>query len=94
MDRILFFCLTLVELYKWVLIARILLSWIPSISWYEQPWQTLDQLTEPVMGPFRRLIPPLGGLDLSPVLLFLLINLIQGALRGAMGGSPAFVGAF
>ena len=38
------------------------------------------------MTPFRRLLPPLGGLDLSPILVFILINVIEILLRGLAGG--------
>lgn len=68
------------DLYVWILIARILLTWLPNINWYNQPWRTLSQLTDPVMAPFRRLIPPLGGIDFSPIVLFITIQLLQMAL--------------
>lgn len=68
------------DLYIWVLIARLLLSWFPNINWYEQPWRTLSMLTDPLLAPFRRLIPPLGGIDFSPIVLFIVIQLLQQAL--------------
>lgn len=74
------------ELYKWLLVARILMSWLPNIDWYKQPFKLLSTLTDPVMEPFRRLVPPLGGIDFSPILLFFLLNLLQNLLsRLAMG---------
>jgi YggT family protein len=74
------FIVQLLRLYSWVLIIRILMSWLPNINWYNQPWRTLSLLTDPVMEPFRRLIPPLGGIDFSPILLFVLLNFIISAL--------------
>lgn len=74
-----------VQIYTYILLARILCSWLPNLDWYQQPWRTLSTLTDPVMAPFRRLIPPLGGMDFSPILLFIVLNLIQGALASMMG---------
>jgi len=54
----------------------------------------LYQLTEPVMAPFRRLLPAMGGLDLSPIFVFIAINILQIALRHAAlatGLHPALV---
>lgn len=70
------------ELYRWILLARIICSWLPGANWYNQPLKFLYDITEPVMGPFRRLIPPLGMLDISPIVLFLVIDaLLIPALR-------------
>ena len=54
----------------------------------------LHQITEPILAPARKLIPPMGGLDLSPILVFVLINVIQIALRhmaAGIGLHPALV---
>ena len=71
------------EVYTWILIARILLTWFPAVDWYSQPFRFMRNITDPVMEPFRRLIPPLGGIDFSPIVLFILINIVQGFLRAA-----------
>lgn len=68
------------NVYKYILIARILLTWLPNINWYNQPFQFLRDVTDPVMEPFRRLIPPIGGLDISPLLLFFVLDLVQRGL--------------
>jgi YggT family protein len=41
-------------------------------------------VTEPVLGPFRRLIPPLGFLDISPIVVLLLLDLFQRAVAGTL----------
>jgi YggT family protein len=54
----------------------------------------LYQITEPVMAPFRKLLPSAGGMDFSPILVFILINIIQIALRhmaAGVGLHPALV---
>ena len=56
------------EFYFWLLIISIVLSWIS--PGYSPFGALINQLAEPVLAPFRRLLPPLGGLDLSPMLLF------------------------
>jgi YggT family protein len=66
----------ILEIYFYGLIAAIIISWVaphsnhPAVS-------LLQQLMEPVMAPFRKIIPPLGGIDLSPIFLILVINLIR-----------------
>lgn len=76
-----FFLAQVLRLYEIILFIRILMSWIqPRANWYKQPYKFLYDVTEPVMEPFRRLIPPIGGLDLSPILLFLLIGFLSQTL--------------
>lgn len=73
--------LNLLEIFTWLIIGRCLLSFFPALNWMQQPWQTLHLLTEPIMGPFRRLIPPFGGMDFSPFILLLVLNLLRSLLR-------------
>jgi len=61
---------TFVNLYTLILTVRILLSWFPNINWYDPPFSILSQLTDPYLNLFRSIIPPLGGLDLSPIIAF------------------------
>ncbi|HEY9631201.1 MAG: YggT family protein [Oscillatoriophycideae cyanobacterium NC_groundwater_1537_Pr4_S-0.65um_50_18] len=62
--------------YLVLLLIRILLSWFPNINWLSPPFSILSQLTDPYLNLFRSIIPPLGGIDFSPMLAFLLINVI------------------
>lgn len=52
----------------------------------------LHQFTEPVLAPFRRILPPIGGLDLSPLLFFLLLGVLQILLRYAASAVGVPVG--
>jgi len=83
----------LVNIYFFALLAMIILSWIAPGS--NQPAvYLLHQITEPVMAPFRKLLPPMGGMDFSPILLFIVINILQIALRHmatGIGLHPALV---
>jgi YggT family protein len=70
--------------YSWVIIVRALLSWV--IADPAHPvMKPLVLLTEPVLAPLRRLVPPrvLGGLDVSPVLALLLVFLLRALLVGS-----------
>ena len=83
----------LVNIYFFALLAMIILSWLAPGSGNPAIF-LLYQITEPVMAPFRKLLPPMGGMDFSPILVFILINVIQIALRhmaAGVGLHPALV---
>ena len=83
----------LVNIYFFALLAMIILSWVAPGS-KNPAIYLLFQITEPVMAPFRKALPPMGGMDFSPILLFILINVIQIALRhmaAGVGLHPALV---
>lgn len=60
----------------WALIIRVLLSWVNPDP-HQPVVRLLIQVTEPIMAPARRLIPAIGGLDLSPIAVFILISLTR-----------------
>ncbi len=70
-----------VRLFIFAIIIRVVLSWIGSHS-YNPAVALIDSITEPVLRPFRRVVPPVGGFDLSPlfaiILLMALTILIEG----------------
>ena len=83
----------LVNIYFFALLGMIILSWVAAGSRHPAIY-LLYQITEPVMAPFRKVLPAMGGLDFSPILVFILINIIQIALRHmaqAAGLHPALV---
>jgi len=64
---------------KAAIVVRVISSWLP-ISPYS-PWVRWSyQLSEPILAPFRRIIPNLGGLDISPIIVFILLNIVEGLL--------------
>lgn len=75
----------LVNIYFFALLATIILSWVAPGTGHPAVY-LLYQITEPVMAPFRKLLPPMGGMDFSPILVFILINVIQIALRHMAAG--------
>jgi YggT family protein len=68
------------RIYSYLILARIFLTWMP-IDPYSPVVQFIHKVTEPVLAPFR-IILPLGGmgLDISPIIVFFLLNLLQRAL--------------
>ncbi|MBS4759155.1 MAG: YggT family protein [Clostridium sp.] len=70
----------LFNLYFWVIVVRIFLTWIPSINWYSQPFRFLAVVSDIVLEPFRRIIPALGGLDFSPIIALLFLQFVQFAV--------------
>jgi YggT family protein len=68
---------TFLNIYFVLLIIRILLSWFPNVDWMSQPFATVSQLTDPYLNLFRSLIPPLGGIDFSPILAFLVLQIVS-----------------
>lgn len=66
----------LLQLLNLLIIVWCLLSWFPNIRWYDQPFKTLDMIVQPIIAPFRKIIPPISNIDLSPmVALFVLQGL-------------------
>lgn len=69
----------LAQVLSITILARILLSWIPSLQ-QSRLGQLIYEITEPILGPIRRVIPPLGMIDLSPMIALLLIQMVSGLL--------------
>ena len=67
------------ELLIWALIIRIILSWIPH-NRYHPVINFIYKITEPMLEPFRNIIYPIGGIDISPIIAFFLLRLIQNYL--------------
>lgn len=68
------------NIYFWVIIVRIFLTWIPSINWYSQPYRFLALISDIVLNPFRRIIPAMGGIDFSPIVALLFLQILQFAV--------------
>ena len=79
-----------------LILARILISWLPIHPWHPiVRW--LRIIVDPILAPFRRVLPAVAGLDLSPLLAILVIffvdHLATGAIRNAAFGAPLSVPA-
>ena len=72
----------LIDLYVLLIFGRILLSWFPISRGgaMETIYNLLYTVTEPVLGPLRRTIPPLGAIDLSPLVAIIGLQLLASAI--------------
>jgi YggT family protein len=78
----------IINIYYYAIIASIIMSFIMLFSGNMNPHPILRviwQLTEPVMAPVRKIIPPMGGLDFSPIFIFIAIGLLQNLLIQTFG---------
>ncbi|MEJ1159945.1 YggT family protein [Prosthecomicrobium sp. N25] len=80
--------LLVLDLYVWVVILSAIFSWLYAFNvvntrnqFVSMVGETLYRLTEPVLRPIRRFLPSMGGLDLSPIVLLLLIFIIQRSIQ-------------
>lgn len=64
-------------LFLIIILLRCLLSWVPNFDWNRQPWFTIRQTADAYLNIFRRLIPPIGGLDASPIIAIIVLQLVQ-----------------
>lgn len=79
---------TIIQIYIYLLIASVIMSWLVSFNVINTSNQLvytigsfLHRITEPALGRIRRYVPDLGGLDISPIVLILLLWFVQLLLR-------------
>lgn len=68
---------TLFEFYFILIILRIFLTWIPTIDWNQQPIKFVREITDAYLDVFRRIIPPVGMIDFSPIVAIIVLQIIQ-----------------
>ena len=80
----------ILEIYKWIVIAAVIVSWLTAFNvinshnnFVRSLLQILYALTEPVFRLIRKVLPPMGGLDLSPIIVFLIIWFLQYSIQWA-----------
>lgn len=73
---------TAIYLYSFLIFIRVLLTWIPNLDPYNPLVQMLYQVTDPVLEPARRVIPPLGGMiDISPMIVLFALSILAQLLQ-------------
>jgi YggT family protein len=84
MRAILDVLLLAIDLYTWLLIASAIVSWLVAFNiintrndFVRAVWDFLYRITEPALRPIRQRLPHLGGIDISPIILFLLLYFIK-----------------
>ncbi len=89
MVGLLLFIAYVINLYEYVVIFAVVLSWLISFNvintynpFVRSLWQAVTAMTEPLLRPIRRIMPDLGGLDLSPVILLLALLFVRWIVIG------------
>jgi YggT family protein len=72
------------QLFDLLLFARVLLSWI-NVDPFNPVVKFLYDITEPVLAPIRSRVPPMGGLDLSPIIAIIILLVLRALLRSVPG---------
>lgn len=72
--------------YFLLIILRIFLTWIPSIDWQQQPIKFIREATDIYLDIFRRIIPPIGGLDFSPIIAIIVLQILQVLIVNVLTG--------
>jgi len=67
---------TLIQFYVFLIIAYVLMSWFPLSGVFADLYGVIGTIVEPYLGLFRRIIPPLGALDISPIVAILVLNVL------------------
>ncbi|MFM1565723.1 MAG: YggT family protein [SAR86 cluster bacterium] len=70
----------------WALVGGIIMSWVAPVSSFP-PSRLLLQMSNQICKPFRLFLPPIGGLDFSPILAFLILQFLWGAVYGLSTGA-------
>ena len=65
------------QIYFWLILVRCLLSFIPSIDWYKQPFEAIKDVTDLYLNLFRKIIPPVGGIDFSPIVAVIALQILN-----------------
>jgi YggT family protein len=83
-NPIIWLILTLLDLYFYVILAVVIMSWLIGFNvingsnpYVRQIGYALRQLTEPLLRPIRNVLPDLGGLDISPIILLLGLQFVK-----------------
>jgi YggT family protein len=85
MSFIIMFISILARALNVAILARVFMSWLP-INPESRFVRIILEVTEPIVGPIRRIVPSLGGLDLSPMVALVLIQVLERMLLSMLGG--------
>ncbi|CCJ05804.1 YggT family protein [Methylocystis sp. SC2] len=84
--------LTIIDIYWWILLATVVVSWLTAFDVINMRsnvaysiWKWLNAMTEPLLGPIRSVLPSVGGLDISPLILLLLMQFLRDLIASSAG---------
>jgi len=72
-------------LYTLLFLFRIILTWYPQIELDKMPWSIVAWPTEPFLIPVRKVVPPIGGVDISPIIWVGIVSFLREILVGQQG---------
>lgn len=84
--------LTIIDIYWWILLATVVMSWLIAFDVVNMRssaaysiWKWLNIVTEPLLGPIRAVLPSVGGLDISPLILLLVMQFLRDLIASSAG---------
>ena len=87
MNPFIWLLLTAIDIYIWIVIIMVIMSWLiafnvlnTSNSFVRQINYALHRITDPLLAPIRRILPEMGGIDLSPLILFVALQFLKQAV--------------
>jgi YggT family protein len=87
--------LYLLSIATWIIIIQAVMSWLIAFNvinthndFVRQVWTTLDRITDPIYRPIRRIMPDFGALDLSPIVVLIIIQILTIVLRNQIVYAP------
>ena len=68
------------QIYMYLIFGYVIASWFENVSWVRDLRRTIAPICEPYLEVFRRVIPPMGGLDFSPAVAIIVLSLVRNLL--------------
>jgi YggT family protein len=98
MNTVIQIALYLLSIVTWIIVIQAVMSWLIMFNvinthnnFVNQVWTTLDRITDPIYRPIRRVMPDFGALDLSPIVVLIIIQILRIALEGQI--QPTYIGS-
>ncbi len=91
MEALIWLINTLFTIYWWIILLTVILSWLVAFNiinfsnpYVRQFSQFLNHVTEPLLGPVRRMLPDLGGIDISPIIVLIALEFLRRIIIGQL----------
>jgi YggT family protein len=78
--------LTVIQFYSYVVLARVILSWLPQVSRANPIVEFIHQITDPALVPIRQALPPMRSMDFSPLVLLIGLHILRAMLANMVTG--------